>query len=143
MAKALAIRLREVMGAVVHMDQTCGVQGRSCHMNLALIRDTISWVEQRSLPLAILSVDQEKAFDRISHKFLFRVMERMGFGTRFRGWVRLLYRGSFSRVGVNVFFSRPVLQLGGVRQGCPLSPLLYVMCIEPLAAYIRQDPGIC
>lgn len=57
-AKALAIRLQEVMGSVIHVDQTCGVRCRSCHMNLALIRDVISWVEQKNLPLVILSVDE-------------------------------------------------------------------------------------
>ncbi|GAA6077711.1 uncharacterized protein LOC115161469 [Tachysurus ichikawai] len=54
------------MAQVVHPDQTCGVPGRMCGMNLALVRDTLAWAEQQGVPLALLSLDQEKAFDRVS-----------------------------------------------------------------------------
>lgn len=87
LAKVLTERLKKVIGAVVQSDQTCGVPGRSVSMNLALVRDIISWVEQRQLPLAILSLDQEKAFDRVSHSFLEATLRRMGFGPVFRVWV--------------------------------------------------------
>ncbi|GAA6064816.1 CMP-N-acetylneuraminate-beta-galactosamide-alpha-2,3-sialyltransferase 1-like [Tachysurus ichikawai] len=79
------------MAQVVHPDQTCGVPGRMCGMNLALIRDTLAWAEQRQVPLALLSLDQEKAFARVSHTFLFALLEQMGFGPGFVAMVRLLY----------------------------------------------------
>lgn len=60
-----------MMAVLVNPDQTCGVKGRSGSLNLLLIRDIISWVEERDLPLCILSLDQEKAFDRVNHEFLF------------------------------------------------------------------------
>ncbi len=62
-------RLKKVIGAVVQSDQTYGVPGRSVSLNLALVRGIISWAEQRQLPLAILSLDQEKAFDRSAIPF--------------------------------------------------------------------------
>ncbi|KAG1928992.1 hypothetical protein F2P79_023214 [Pimephales promelas] len=137
LAKVIAVRMRSVVGKVVHPDQTCGVPGRTSSLNLTLIRDAVGWAEQRNLPLAILSLDQEKAFDRVSLSFLFKVLERVGFGEGIRAWVRLLYEGAESRVRVNGFLTRSVKQLGGVRQGCPLSPLLYILFIEPLAARLR------
>ncbi|KAJ8412756.1 hypothetical protein AAFF_G00117070 [Aldrovandia affinis] len=79
-------------------------------------------------------IDQEKAFDRVQHGFLFGVLGRMGFGPRFIGWVRTLY-------AVNGFLSGAVEQ-AGVRQGCPLSPLLYVLFMEPFAELVRRDPGV-
>lgn len=139
LAKVLAQRLKKVMSTVVHPDQTCGVPGRSSSMNLALIRDAIAWAQQRRLPLALLGLDQEKAFDRVNHRFLLATLQRMGFGEKFLSFIRLLYRGAVSRVGINGHFSRAVAQAGGVRQGCPVSPLLYVLYLEPLLARFRKE----
>lgn len=80
LAKLLVLRRRKLMAQVVHPDQTCGVPGRMCSMKLALITDALAWAEQRRVPLALLSLDQEKAFERVSHEFLFMLLERMGFG---------------------------------------------------------------
>lgn len=137
LAKVLTLRLKEVVSSVVHPDQTCGVPGRSGSLNLVLIRDVISWAEQRQLPLAILSLDQEKAYDRVSHSFLWSVLEKLGFGPKFRAWIQLLYNEVFSQIRVNGFYSEPVEQLGGVRQGCPLSPLCYILFLEPLISRLR------
>ncbi|GAA6111045.1 CMP-N-acetylneuraminate-beta-galactosamide-alpha-2,3-sialyltransferase 1-like [Tachysurus ichikawai] len=82
------------MAEVVHPDQTCGVPGRMCGMNLALIRDAWAWAEQRQVSMALLSPDQEKPFDRVSHTLLFALLERMGFGPGFVAMVRLLYAGA-------------------------------------------------
>ncbi len=121
----------------MHPDQTCGVPGRSGSLNLTLIRDAIGWAEQRRLSLAILSLDQEKAFDRVSLSFLFAILERVGFGAKIREWVHLLYERAVSKIKVSGFLTKPVEQLGGVRQGCPLSPLLYILFIKPLASCLR------
>lgn len=96
------------------------------------MRDILEWAGQRHIPLALLSLDQEKAFDRVSH--LWGVLARLGLGQGFLSWVGLLYREVFSRVSVNGHLSGPVWQKGGVWQGCPLSPLLYVLYLEPLLA---------
>ncbi|KAJ8358360.1 hypothetical protein AAFF_G00013170 [Aldrovandia affinis] len=80
--------------------------------------------------------------DLLEHGFLHGVLKRMGFGPRFIGWVRTLYADVYSCVRVNGFLSGPVEQLGGVRQGCPLSPLLYVLFMEPFAELVRRDPGV-
>ncbi|KAK3518288.1 hypothetical protein QTP86_003217 [Hemibagrus guttatus] len=141
LAKLMVLRLREVMARVVHPDQTCGVPGRMCGMNLALVRDALAWADQRRVPLALLGLDQEKAFDRVSHAFLFALLRRMGFGPGFVAMVRLLYAGAVSRVIVNGHCSGLIEQRGGVRQGCPLSPLLYVLYLEPLAERLRREPA--
>ncbi|KAJ8352366.1 hypothetical protein SKAU_G00238420 [Synaphobranchus kaupii] len=64
-ARVLTARLGMAMPHVVHEDQTCGVEGRSVFFNLQLVRDVVSWVQDRGLPLALVSLDQEKAFYRI------------------------------------------------------------------------------
>ncbi|XP_048854239.1 uncharacterized protein LOC125722031 [Brienomyrus brachyistius] len=141
-AKTLTERLKKAMAHLVHSDQTCGVPGRSATWNLHLIRDAIAWVEDRNLPLLLVSLDQEKAFDRVDHRFLFKVLGKFGFGPNYLGWLHTLYNEVGSHVVINGFLSDLVPQRSGVRQGCPLSPLLYVLYIEPLACAIRTHPGV-
>ncbi|KAJ8349381.1 hypothetical protein SKAU_G00245110 [Synaphobranchus kaupii] len=130
------------MGSLVSQDQTCGVPGCSCRWNLLLLRDVLDWVDERNLPLALVSIDQEKVFDRVQYGFLFGVLWRMGFGPRFMSWLHMLYRGVYSCVKINGFLSGAVEQAGGVRQGCPLSLLLYVLYMEPFAELVRHDTGV-
>lgn len=84
----------------------------------------------------------EKAFDRVNHSFMFAVLEKMGFGSRFIGWLKIMYKGVGSRVMVNGHMSAVVAQRTGVRQGCPLSPLLFVAYMEPLGSVVRRDLGV-
>ena len=141
-ARVLAGRLRLAMPFIVNEDQTCGVEGRSTAYNLQLIRDTLQWVEDRSLPLIVASLDMEKAFDRVNHGVLLGVLARLGFGRAFLKWLGIMYRGVGSRVCLNGHLGEVLKQEGGVRQGCPLSPLLYVLYVEPLAEAIRRDERI-
>lgn len=139
---ALAGRLLKVLQFVIHPDQTCGVCGRYIGENVALLRDVTNFVNQENLLAAILSLDQEKAFDRVDWGVLRSTLRHMGFGPSFVSWVDLLYSQIRSSVLVNGYVSTPFRLTRGVRQGCPLSPLLYVICIEVLAANLRAHPDI-
>ena len=142
LAKVLADRLGTALPHVVHVDQTCGVVGRSVRWNLQLIRDAVAWAEDRHLPLMVVGLDQAKAFDRVHWGFMFRVLGRLGFSQVFLGWLKVLYTGVRSMVSVNGHLGDSFSLHAGVRQGCPLSPLLYILYMEPLAAAIRADPGV-
>lgn len=141
-ALALAGRLLNVLQHVIHPDQTCGVRGRYIGENVALLRDVVHYVNENNLPAAVLALDQEKAFDRIDWDFLLSTLDHMGFGPSFISWVKLLYSNIRSAVLVNGYISSPFWPSHGVRQGCPLSPLLYVISIEVLAANLRSHPSI-
>ncbi len=139
---AISGRLLAVIGSVVGPDQTCGVPGRTISENLFLIRDLIEYAKREDIPLALLSLDQEKAFDRVDWGFLLRILDTFNFGPDFCRWVRLFYTNVESAVVINGWTSSFFRPSRGVRQGCPLSPLLYVLSIEVLAANIRASPGI-
>lgn len=141
-AKALAGRLLLVIASVVSPDQTCGVPGRFSGENIRLLEDVAAYSDRCGVAGAIVSLDQEKAFDRVDFPFLMKVMEKMGFGPSFRRWVRLLYTEVYSAVSVNGFLTEYFPVTRGVRQGCPLSPLLYILAMESLACAVRTDPGI-
>ena len=141
-ARVLAGRLLKVIASVVAPDQTCGVPGRYIGENVASLCDVVELANEYNLPVALLSLDQEKAFDRVDRSFLFATLAKMGFGDNFLHWVRLLYTDIWSSVLVNGYTSRPFKSSRGVCQGCPLSPLLYVLSIEVLAANVRCHPDI-
>ena len=141
-ARAIAGRFCNVIGSVVSADQTCGVPGRFIGENVALLRDVVSLASEQNLPVAILSLDQEKAFDRVEWSFLFDTLFITGFGPDFISWIRLFYSLPQSSVLVNGYQSQFFSPTRGVQQGCPLSPLLYVLTAEVLACSIRADPRI-
>ena len=141
-SRSVAGRLLKVIHSIVSPNQTCGVPGRFIGENVRFVCDAILYANENDLPLAILSLDQEKAFDRVEWSFLLATLERMGFGPSFIQWVKTFYTGIQSAVIVNGYISEFFSLSRGVRQGCPLSPLLYVLIAEVLACNIRACPAI-
>lgn len=142
LSKVLATRLGSVLPSIIGIGQTCAIKGRSIFDNIHLMRNVLDYVEQKNIGAAFVSLDQEKAFDRVSWSYMFSALQAFGFGENFIKWVKLLYNDVSSAVIVNNHMSTP-FQLGrGVRQGCPLSPLLYVLCFEPFAHKVQNDPDI-
>ena len=140
--KVLANRLKKVLSVILSEDQTCGVPGRSIYENLFLLRDTLDYIDHKQLSAALISLDQEKAFDRVNHGFLQRVLSRFNFGPSFRQWVNIVYTDIHSCVLNNGWLSAKIKLDRGVRQGCPLSPLLYCLVAETLGQAIRRDDSI-
>ena len=92
--------------------------------------------------MLIIFLDQEKAFDRVNHNFLYKTMRAFGIGEIFIQWVSTIYSNAASALNINGFLSKPIPFNRGVRQGCPLSALLYVLVIEVLALQLRLNPNI-
>jgi len=138
LSKALANRLREVMNQVVHVDQTYCVPGRSILDNVHLIRDVLDVSGFLGVDLGFISLDQEKAFDRIEHQYLWRTLESFGFGLKFVKMIRVLYQNIESMLKVNGGLSAPFNIGRGIRQGCALSGMLYSLAIEPLLIKLRN-----
>ena len=89
---------------------------------------------------AVAFLDFAKAFDTVSRPFLFAVMERMGAGRPGEGlvgWAELLLGETRAAAATNGFVSRPAATRAGVRQGCPISPLLYLFVAHALWAWLQ------
>ena len=141
-SRVIAGRLLKVIHLVVEEDQTCGAPGCFIGENVAFLRDVVDYASMSGAPVAILSLDQEKAFDRVEWSFMRQTLQAMGFGGSFISWVDLFYHDVRSAVNVNGYLSESFPLSRGVRQGCPLSPLLYVLVSEVLAVSIRANPRI-
>ena len=100
-ARVVADRLLKVIHLIVAKDQTCGVPGRFIGENVSIIRDVVSFASRTGVPLAILSLDQQKAFDRVDRGFMRATLGRMGFKYSFLRWVSLFYTQVQSAVIVN------------------------------------------
>ena len=142
LARIPARRLSRVLQVFIHPYQSCGVQGRYIGETCVLLNGIFQYSREASIPGALLSLDQEKVFDRVDHGFPFRIMSHVGFGSSFISWVKLLYSGISSAVCINGYMSAAFFPSRGVRQGCPLSPLIYVLSIEVLAANLRASRAI-
>jgi len=131
-----------VIRLVVDKDQTCRVPGRYIGENAALLRDVVHYSTACNLSVAILSLEQEEAFDRVDWDFMRSTLSTMGFHAPFIPWVNLFNNRVQNAVNVNGYLS-PFFSLSpGVRQGCPLSPLPYVLVSEVVAVNIPCNPRI-
>ena len=94
--------------------------------------------------MSIINIDQEKAFDRVSHEYLFRALKAFGFGDRFISYINLIIKLCYidvsSFININGRVCVPVPLSRGIRQGDSISSQLYIMSIEPLLMRLRNEP---
>lgn len=144
LARILADRLKPLMPAVVHPDQTGFIAGREARDNANRALQVIHWVgsQPHHPPCLLLSTDAEKAFDRVDWLYMRLVLERLGLGPWMTGWVAALYPSPEARVKAGGYLSSPFPIRNGTRQGCPLSPLIFALTLEPFLARVRANPDI-
>lgn len=141
LAKVLACRLDNVLPNIISTDQTGFIKQRRSFFNIRRLFN-IMYSPCQGVSECLLCMDAEKAFDRVEWNYLFETLARFGFGKTFISWIKLLYSGPSAMVLTNNVYSKPFALHRGTRQGCPLSPLLFVLAIEPLALAIRSKSSI-
>jgi len=125
LALFLANRLNPVMSTLVSPGQYSSVPGRIIFDNIHGVRLAQLLATLQNIDAAFVFIDSEKAFDRVEWAFLWDVLDTMGLPQGFIAMFRALYQGASARVRVNGHLSAPFELTRGVRQGCPVSPLLY------------------
>jgi len=120
------------MEEVIHHNQYCGRNGKTIYDAVATVRDIIAYAEVSNTSLCLLSIDFSDAFNKISHAFLFKILEKCGISKTFCQRLQNIYEGATSSLKMNGHKSNSISINGGVRQGCPLSMLLFATCINPL-----------
>ncbi|KAG0445456.1 hypothetical protein HPB47_014924 [Ixodes persulcatus] len=142
LAKSLARRLDLALGGVIGEHQAYGLRGRSISRNLHAMRIVREATGEGHHPLAVLQLDLSQAFDRVSHCFLQAMLRGCGVGDTMCDWVALCYRNISTRLLVNGERGRSIGIGRSVRQGCPLSPILFALQLEPLCQAINRDESI-
>ncbi|CAM2094993.1 unnamed protein product [Caretta caretta] len=100
-AKGISLRLGSVLADVIHPDQTYTILDRSIFDNLFMVRDLLELRRRDGLSFTLLSLDQEKAFDRVDHGYLLSTLQAFGFGPQFVGFLRVLYTSAKCLVKLN------------------------------------------
>ena len=142
LTKIVAIRVNRIIKLIIEPDQVGFVKGRKSSDNLRRLLHMMWTAKDLSSSVAALSLDAEKAFDRVSWGYLTYALKRFGFGCGFRGIISLIYNHPISMVTTNGLRSTPFPVSRGTKQGCPLSPLLFIIALEPLAEAIRSHNDI-
>lgn len=141
-AKVLASRLEGFLTKLIHNDQTGFIKGRLASDNVRRLLHIIHAANENDLPCSVLSLDAEKAFDRLEKDYLWVTLDKFGLGSNFIKLIKVLYANPSAMVYTNNTFSSQFPISRGTRQGCPLSPLLFALSLEPLAQKIRQHPSV-
>ncbi|XP_056407014.1 uncharacterized protein LOC130298133 [Hyla sarda] len=142
LARVLANRLAGVILSLIHGDQTGFMPGKSTVDNIRRVYLNLQMSQDGAGARSFFSLDAAKAFDSVEWNYLWSVMRAMGFGDRFLSYVKLLYRCPTARLRINGRTSSTFDLQRGTRQGCPLSPLLFAIAIEPLANILRMSPDV-
>ena len=136
--KAIASRIKMVLPKLVSNDQTGFIRDRFIGENIRLIDSVIKYTKAKNMPGLLLFLDFEKAFDTLEWPFIRKTFEHFGFGPTLLNWLKVFYCNSESCILNNGWASNFFELSRGVRQGCPLSPYLFILSVEVLANAIRQ-----
>lgn len=138
LCKVLARRIEIHIPKLILDDQNGFVVGRQAFNNTRRVLN-ILYKKQNAKDHAILSLDAEKAFDRIEWGYLFETLSLFPIHIFYLKWLKLLYNKPLAQVITNSNISKLFNLARGTRQGCPL---LFLCAVEPLAMTIRKSPDI-
>ncbi len=138
----LATRLQRVIKTIINSNQTAYIKKRFIGTNARLIQDIFEMCENEQQPGIILGLDFMKAYDSLEWSFMLKVLEKFNFGDNFIRWIKILYTKTSMSIKNNGWLTAELFPERGVRQGCPVSCLLFILAVEVLAQQIRDNINI-
>ncbi len=138
-AKVFASRMEKVIHSLIKEDQTGFIKGHNASDNMRRLLHILDFADSHPTPCAAFSLDAEKAFDRLEWNYIWAVLQCFGFGEHFISMIKTLYHSPAASVITGNIISPSFPLQRGTRQGCPLSPLLFCLFLEPLAQAIRKS----
>ena len=142
LTKVIAKRLEKLLPKVINPDQTGYVKGRYIGENVRLVQDIMFYTKRINSPTIAIFHDFRKAFDSIEWEYLKAALKAFNFGPNLLNWIDVLYNEASSCVINNGHSSSFFRLQRGVRQGSPLSGLLFIIGIELFARALKNDQSI-
>lgn len=136
--KILASRLGPTLGSIIDQAQAAFIEGRSMVENIHLVQELVrKYNRKRVSPRCLLKIDLKKAYDSVNWDFLKNVLEGLKFPTKFIDWVMECITMPTYSIALNGCLHGFIKGRKGLRQGDPLSPFLFVLCLEYFSRMVK------
>eukprot|EP00253_Pinus_taeda_P010845 PITA_10845 len=137
-SKVIALRIAPILSRNISMEQFGFLDGRQIHEAIGVAQEVIHSVKMKKKKGVVLKIDLSKAYDRISWLYLRMLLTHVGFSYPFVSWIMGCITNVSFAVLVNGAASSFFNSQRGLRQGCPLSPLLFLLVAEGLSRLIHK-----
>lgn len=138
LALYLGTRLTPLLPQLVSPGQTSNVPGRTCVSNVHAVSLAIAIATLKRADSVFLFLDSEKAFDNVKWPYLWDALAAFGIPPGFITLCTSLYTDAQVFVSINGHLTLPITLGKGVRQGCPASPILYILYLEPIRLALER-----
>ena len=142
LSKALVACIKQVLPSIINEDQTGFVSGRNIAQNVRKALDLIKYVELHQIEAMLISVDFEKAFNRVDYQAMSDILKFFGVGPKYLAWIQLLFRQFFLATINAGHVSRFMSPTRGLFQGNPIASFLFITIIGCLAKMLRSNKDI-
>lgn len=138
LGKVLPNRLAPHLNDIVSRSQSAFIKGRSIHDNFQYIHGAVNHFHKSKTPMLFMKLDIAKAFDNVCWEYMLEIMERLGFGQRWRDIISLIWSTTSSRIFLNGETGSPIRHRRGLRQGDPLSQMLFILAMDPYKESLKR-----
>jgi hypothetical protein len=139
--KCMANRHAPRLDALVCRNQSAIIKGRRIQDNFRTVWLSCRVLHAQRSRCLLLKIDIAKAFDTVSWTVLLKILQHLGFGLRWRNWISVILGSASTRILLNGQPGRRICHARGLRQGDPLSPMLFVLVMEVINYIVRWLDG--